>query len=76
MELPAYYTYDTKFVPHMKDHVVSLSHHILPNFEYNIQTTFQDGTFSEDKTFNDIYNIQGKHAILKLERAYGRRGFL
>lgn len=30
MEIPAFYYYDAKYVPHVKDFVVTMSFHIIP----------------------------------------------
>ena len=30
MEIPAYYFYDARFVPHFKDYVVTMAFHVIP----------------------------------------------
>jgi hypothetical protein len=74
MEFPAFYYYDAVFVPHMKDHLVSMSFHIIPeNDQERVQTTFQDGVV-EENSFNEIYNMTGENIILNLYKMDGRKG--
>ena len=48
MEIPAYYIYDARFVPHVKDYIVTLTWHILPkSFTSTVQTTYLNGTVTD-----------------------------
>ena len=76
LEIPAYYYYNAKFVPHMKDHLVTMAFHILPKNDgrKKVKTIFNDGT-TEVKTFQEIYGDTGRDTILTLQKADGRNGF-
>jgi len=39
MEMPVYYHQDAKFVPHVRDHIVTMGFHIIPK---NQKTAFTD----------------------------------
>ena len=40
MEIPAYYHYDAKFVPHYPDHIMTMGFHIVSKSNSNVQTTY------------------------------------
>jgi hypothetical protein len=47
MEIPAYYHYDAKFVPHYPDHVVTMGFHIVSKSVSTVQTTYFDKRVEE-----------------------------
>ena len=75
MEIPAFYYTDAKYVPHVKDFVVTMSYHIVPqNNPNSIQTTYIDGRV-ENNSFNEIYEHTGQNIILNLSKVKSRVGF-
>ena len=68
MEIPAYYYFDSKFVPHYQDQVVTMAFHIIPKNKKrhnNVQTTFIDGRV-ENNSFEELYELTGQNIILNL----------
>jgi len=82
MEMPVYYHSDAKFVPHVKDYLVTMGFHIIPKqqlnmyteLEKNVQTTYIDGRV-EYNSLNEIYDNTGENLILNLYKLNGRNGF-
>ena len=83
IEMPIFYHLDAKFVPHFKDHIVTMGFHIIPkkpkdmytDHEDNLQTTYMDGKV-EYNSLNGIYDNTGENLILNLYKMDGRNGFL
>ena len=76
MEIPAYYYYDAKFVPHFKDQLVTMAFHIIPKkqkYHSNVQTTYIDGRV-ENNSWKELYDLTGENIILNLYALNGRRG--
>lgn len=67
MNLPAYYIYQSKIVPHVEDHVLELACHILPKqFDQSVKTIMLNGEVKEGQDFQDFENFSGKDLIFKL----------
>ena len=76
MEFPAFYYYNAKFVPHEKDHLVTMEFHIIPqNEKTTVQTTFQNGNV-EENLFSEIYDQTGENIILTLYKQTERNGLV
>ena len=76
MEFPAFYYYNAKFVPNLKDHLVTMEFHIIPqNGKTKVQTTFQNGDV-EENLFSEIYEQTGENIILTLYKQTERNGLV
>ena len=77
IEIPAYYHYDSKFVPHDPEYVVTMGFHVIQSktSDHEILTTYVDGDREEVSTFDEIFQKQGQNLIISLNKVDGRNGF-